>query len=232
MIMSAVIRKISAYLLPLALAAVSFVSCGGDVKVIPKDEMAEIYAEMLLMDQWIAAHPQARRTADTSFVYEPIFEKYGYTSDDYRSSVDYYLQDPDRYARILKNTSLILEARLGELRREKEILNDINTLAERRLLYSVEYDFGEPHDYQYDIADSVEFYTDTSGCVLKVRQAVPSDTVLAGPAVYLVSDSLGLDSGAAVLEPASPFSPVQEKAGLETVAPAKQLLEHKTLTIE
>ena len=88
MIMSAAIRKISAYLLPLALAAVSFVSCGGDVKVIPKDEMAEIYAEMLLMDQWIAAHPQARRTADTSFVYEPIFEKYGYTSDDYRSSVD------------------------------------------------------------------------------------------------------------------------------------------------
>ena len=55
-----------------------------DGKVIPRGTMAEIYAEMLVVDQWIANDLSLKRQADTSFVYVPILEKYGYTPDDYR----------------------------------------------------------------------------------------------------------------------------------------------------
>ena len=85
-------------------AAVSLfflISCGGDKeKVIPRSKLAEIYAEMFITDQWLGANPSLRRSADTSLVYAPILEKYGYTSADYRKSVDMYMDDPERFSRI------------------------------------------------------------------------------------------------------------------------------------
>ena len=54
------------------------VSCRKDeAEVIPRSKMAEIYAEMLVTDQWITTTPGIRMIADTSLVYEPILEKYG-----------------------------------------------------------------------------------------------------------------------------------------------------------
>lgn len=176
------------YIAASMLTLAAFISCGREENVIPKEELSEIYAEMFLMDQWIFSHPESRRSADTSYVYEPIFSKYGYTSDDYRASMDYYLRDPDKYARILRETSVILETRLKELRHEKELLTSLDRLAGKKLLYAVEYDFGRDSGYQYDIRDSIEFYTDTSGCVLKVRQIEPLDTLFAGPALLPVAD--------------------------------------------
>ena len=95
-------------------------SCDGkESRVIPEDSFSRIYAEMFITDQWINANPRYRRKADTMWVYEPVFEKYGYTADDYRASVEYYLQEPDRFATILKESSLILEEHLAELKNEK-----------------------------------------------------------------------------------------------------------------
>ena len=57
---------------------IGLASCsGGRDKVIPRAKLAEIYAEMLVTDQWITSTPGVRREADTSLVYEPILEKYG-----------------------------------------------------------------------------------------------------------------------------------------------------------
>lgn len=90
-------------------------------KVIPRGKMAEIYAEMLVMDQWIAGNPRIRTQADTSLVYEPIFESYGYTTEDYRASVEHYMKDPERYSRILRRTTEILDERILELKEIKRI---------------------------------------------------------------------------------------------------------------
>lgn len=217
--MGRALSYIVAFVLPFA----ALISCGGEEKVIPKDELSEIYAEMFLMDQWIFSHSEARRSADTSFVYEPIFEKYGYTSDDYRASMDYYLRDPDKFARILRETSVILETRLKELRREKEMLTSLDRLAEKKLLYAVEYDFGRDSGYQYDIRDSIEFYTDTSGCVLKVRQTVPLDTLFDGPALVSAADTVAsadsISAADAVSErkdPAKPAAPDIPEAAIQS----------------
>ena len=51
-----------------------FASCRRDeARVIPRDQLAEIYAEMLVMDQWIMTTPGVRLIADTSLVYAPLF---------------------------------------------------------------------------------------------------------------------------------------------------------------
>lgn len=183
--LSKTLRKAFAYLLPAALSFIFSVSCSRDEKVIPRDKMAQIYADMLLMDQWIIAHPEARRTADTTLVYEPVFERYGYDSDDYLASVDFYLQDPDRYARILKNTSLILEERLAVLRAEKARLNEQSSLEEMQLLYATEYDFMDKYDYQYETGDSIVFSSDSTGRIMTLSPYVRPDTLFAGPAICL-----------------------------------------------
>ena len=69
-----------------------------DSRVIDEEDMSKIYAEMLMTDQWINSTPDVRRIADTSLVYEPILRKYGYTSEDYRYSINYYLDHDDDFA--------------------------------------------------------------------------------------------------------------------------------------
>lgn len=98
-------------------------SCSKGGRVIPRSKLAKIYAEMYVVDAWLDTAPyEVRRTADTLLVYEPIFRKYGFTTEDYRASVSYYLQDPDRFSRILKKTSHILKDDIEELRDEQEAL--------------------------------------------------------------------------------------------------------------
>ena len=73
-------------------------ACSREAKVIPRGKMAQIYAEMLVTDQWINSTPSVKRMADTSLVYEPILEKYGSSSADYRKSVETYMDDFSTYA--------------------------------------------------------------------------------------------------------------------------------------
>ncbi len=120
-----IMKKRLANILAVALSAVIFLaSCGNDeAEVIPRDELAKIYAEMLLTDQWIINTPNVRLIADTSLVYAPIFERYGYDADDYRKSIGHYMDDPERFARIFRETGEILDARLADLEERKaEIL--------------------------------------------------------------------------------------------------------------
>lgn len=98
-----------------------FASCRKEgAKVIPRDQLADIYSEMLMTDQWIINTPDIRIIADTSLVYEPILAKYGYTTEDYVRSVDFYMNDPERFARILRTSSEQLATRLEGLREKKK----------------------------------------------------------------------------------------------------------------
>jgi hypothetical protein len=130
--------KILRRIFPLLLSLVFFVSCAErEGKIIPRGELAEIYAQMFLMDQWINSNPRTRHMADTSLVYEPILNRYGYTSADYRASVDKYMDDPERFSIILRTTVSIFDKKLKELElkrleqeREEELLRRIEKLAE------------------------------------------------------------------------------------------------------
>ena len=110
-------RRYLGYIVAMAASAALFLtSCRKDgAEVIPRKDMAEIYAEMLMTDQWILMTPSVRLIADTSLVYAPILERYGYDQDDYVKSVDHYMDDPERFSKIFRETGRILEAYVAEL---------------------------------------------------------------------------------------------------------------------
>lgn len=112
-------RRCLSYLLAALLLTLSLVSCNRRGRIIPREKMADIYADMLLADQWLVDHPEARKTADTTFFYEPIFEKYGYSSRDYDASLNHYLKNPDKFATLIIDARKSLEREQKRLEKEK-----------------------------------------------------------------------------------------------------------------
>lgn len=173
-------------------------------KVIPRKKMARIYAEMLITDQWIQADSDLRKLADTTLIYEPILEKYGYDSEIYRRSVFEYLDDPERFSRILRRTVNIIDKRIDELNRqldEDKKLKDRLAKSERfKVDYKMEdhfpYVFREPYVHYYDSL-FVEMDTLTNSYMIKEIEL--SDTLYDGIEVIIKLDSTAvLDSIARV----------------------------------
>lgn len=190
--------KILKHIFPVVVAVMLFSSCsGGEGKVISRGDLAEIYAEMLMADQWIAKHPELRRTADTSLVYEPILNKYGYTTEDYVRSVDVYMDDPERYSRILRETGVILNDKLEELevKRQQQVEEEKHRKYMESLMAAVEVDI----KYIYDLSDTMKvhifqqtdsvsvemdslgfyrlYFIDRSDSLIDGPRVVPKDTV-------------------------------------------------------
>jgi len=93
----------------LLLVLLCLASCRGPRR-IPRGKMQSIFYEMFLQDQLVRNDPSLRREADTSLVYEGIFEKYGYDTDDYLYSLQYYIQEPERLAKIMDGVARRFDA--------------------------------------------------------------------------------------------------------------------------
>lgn len=195
-------RKVLKYTLLCLAVALAFTSCSRGGKVIPRSKMAVIYAEMFVADQLILQDNELRRMADTTLVYDPILEKYGYTADDYRASVSYYIKDPDRYARILRNTGVILEKQLKELKEEKarmesllKLHDEISDFAPERI-YALT-GLGNP---DLCVTDSLLFYVDSTGGEYFFDTREWLDTAFYGPMMFTkdtvaVADTIGTKIG-------------------------------------
>ena len=116
------------FLLSLVVAGCLVTSCHRG-RVISASDMSDIYAEMFLADQWLNDNPQVKRTADTTWLYESIFQKFGYSFDDYDASVNYYLHHPEKYKKILdktvaklRKTQKALDAFSDDFDKNREIL--------------------------------------------------------------------------------------------------------------
>lgn len=164
-------------------------SCSKSGKVIPRSKLAKIYAEMFVVDAWLDTAPyESRRMADTLRVYEPIFREYGYTTEDYRASVSYYLQDPDRFSRILKKTSHILSEDIEDLHREQEIMVEQEELRRKYRSSILKHDF-TVYDTLFDkpsFTDRIEIMRDDYGRFLPVR--VVEDTSFYGPKLVIAGE--------------------------------------------
>lgn len=162
----------------LCISVLVSVSCGKDeAEVIPRGKMAEIYAEMLMTDQWINSTPGMRMIADTSLVYEPILEKYGYDNLDYLKSVDYYMNDPERFSRILRSSGELLSRHIKELKKRQKQLEMEQDALDKVLKYQTDYSFEEYFPYFSDepyvhYYDSVTFEMDSC----KVYRLIPVET--------------------------------------------------------
>lgn len=179
-------------------AAVFFTSCGGDGhEVIPREDLAKIYAEMLMTDQWILNTPNVRIIADTSLVYEPILGKYGYDKEDYCKSVGYYMNDPERFSKILRTTVEILDADIKRLEMRKVELERLEKLKLDVEKYLVDNRWHELYPLpvltdKIKTADSLAFKIDTTW-TYRMTHVEREDTVYEGPSlVFPPIDTLAM----------------------------------------
>lgn len=154
--------------------------CGRKAKVIPGGDFVDILADMYVADQLVLQNSALRRMADTSSVYEPIFESYGYGLDDYLATERYYMGSPNRYARIVRKASAKLDKKLQELKEQERIAEKARDLQERIARYGSE---GRPGFY---IADTL--LLGIADTLLIGRDSVRRDTAFRGP--LIVTDTL------------------------------------------
>ena len=84
-------------------------------RIIPKDTLADIYTDMFLADQMVREENIPRVRMDTLLLYEAVFQKYGYNTDDYLNSVRFYLKDPERFAKVFESVAKRLEGEVDAL---------------------------------------------------------------------------------------------------------------------
>ena len=179
-------RSLVRYLAAALVLAACLCSCSREGRVIPRNKMARIYAEMFLADAWLLeAPPDARDKADTMAFYEPIFEEYGYTIEDYWASVSHYLLDPDRFSRIVKRSNAMLSAELKALQkaREEEASKPVRRKAgmSGRVFDLYGLDFREAV-----VTDSLNLQLDSNGRYVPIR--IVKDTMYFGPRMIIAAD--------------------------------------------
>ena len=215
-------------------AALSFfVGCSCNKQnIIPRGKMAHIYAEMLVVDQWLLEHMRYRSQADTSLVYEPIFESYGYTTEDYRASVEYYMNDPERYSRILRSTSEILEGKIEELKQLKAKEDKVKAIVPYRINPDRLY-FGRSKDRLWEYGDSVSAALDSLTPVYELGFHEVSDTVYDGLNMIINIDTLAVKDTVPANDtiPVKEPIPVEKPASSEVIVPVKDANPVKEQTI-
>ena len=214
--------KLWKYILPL-IAAVVFASCSSkdEAEVIPRAKLADIYMEMFMTDQWISDTPGMRLIADTSLVYEPILAKYGYDKLDYIHSVDFYMNDPERFARILRVSMDKIDKRIADLHKIQKELTRAEEAAKRLERFKMDHSFEEYFPYMGDepyvhYYDSLTFEADS----LKVYRLVAierADTLYDRLEMIIRSDSISVCDTVPALDTVSVVETASEK-DLETVS--------------
>ena len=229
-------KRVLRIVLLFAMAFPAVISCDSGGRVIPVGKMERIYREMLLADQWLAENPDKRGTADTTWFYEPIFRKYGYSLKDYQKSVDRYLNDPSRYADMLGRVESGLRKDLaalnGEIAREDRLRHEADSIY--RAFKSVK---AKPFHSFLDIftvdsmTDRVEMEKDSLG----VYRPVPviEDTVYHGP-MLVIRDTSEVAARDSVIAVASDIlAPLPSKGRFESAAtPRKALLDRAAIKEE
>lgn len=94
-------RRSAVHILLLLCVLAAGSGCGREARVIPERKMVRLYAEMFVADQWLRDNADARKIADTTLFFDPIFRANGITFGDYDRSIHYYLDHPEKYAGIL-----------------------------------------------------------------------------------------------------------------------------------
>ena len=175
--------------------------------MIPRAKMADIYVEMFMLDQWISDTPGMRMIADTSLVYQPILEKYGYDKLDYIHSVDFYMNDPERFSRILRSCMDKLDKRIDNLKKlQKE--QELQAEAAKKIeMFKQDYSFEEYFPYMADepyvhYYDSLTFEADTCR-VYRLVAIETADTLYDRIEMVFPIDSLGVRDTVSVIDTVS-----------------------------
>ena len=175
-----------------ALVVSAIASCSKEPGVIPKRQMERIYRDMFVADQWLADNLDKKAIVDTTWFYEPIFEQYGYTVEDYRASVEHYLADPKRYAEMIGRVVKGLEQETAAINRDiaqkEKIRHKADSIANAMKAF-------RPDDLKYygdlfyvnSMTDKIDIQKNSKGVYFPVP--VVEDTVFHGPELVIKDTS-------------------------------------------
>lgn len=122
-------RRIISTLLLLAVAA-TFAECRRN-KVIPDDTLADIFHDSFLANSYVGV---SRIDLDSLQIYEPIFEKYGYTSKDVRYTVgNFSRRKSARLGNVVERAISRLDEEGKVLEQQVVILDTISNVAVRTM---------------------------------------------------------------------------------------------------
>lgn len=226
--------KLWKYILPL-IAAVIFASCSSkdEAEVIPRAKLADIYVDMFIIDQWISDTPGMRLIADTSLVYEPILEKYGYDKLDYVHSVDFYMNDPERFARILRSSMDKLDKRIVHLQKIKKQQERADEVAKTLERFKMDHTFEEYFPYMADepyvhYYDSLTFEAD-SLMVYRLVAIETADTLYDRLQMIVHSDTLSVCDTVAPVDTVLTVEPIELEKPIEPVKPGQSVKSVKSV---
>lgn len=86
--------------------------------VIPEEEMGNIYHDLFLLDRYLSDDPDSRFQTDSMFVYESVFEKYGYSSDEFLDALDQYFRHPEDLLEIMENVQARMKTEYDQITAE------------------------------------------------------------------------------------------------------------------
>ena len=78
--------------------------------------------QMLVQDQQIKYDYHLKAHADTCLVYEAIFEEYGYDTDDFLYSLEYYLAEPAKFEKIMERVGDRLDKEVSVVRADVRLM--------------------------------------------------------------------------------------------------------------
>ena len=177
------------HMLPALMLVCLLASCSGRPRIIPRSTLADIYAEMFLADQWLADHGSERRKADPSLFYDPIFQRYGYTFEDYDATIKRYLKDPEKFSKVFKDASIKLKEGKDVYKNKYEQLESIREFNAAIKGYNT-------RDFNKDTVIWRSAYKDSMKLVALLRDSLIRDSLFRDSLRRdsLVRDSLYRDS--------------------------------------
>ena len=88
-----------------------------------RKDMEQAMYLILLQDQQIKLGSYLKQQADTSLVYEGIFQSLGYTTDDFLYSMEYYLEEPARFEKVMESVANRLEKEEAQAQIQMDLSN-------------------------------------------------------------------------------------------------------------
>lgn len=128
-------------------------ACSDRGRVIPADEMTDIYVDLFLADQWLRENPSKRDIADTTLFFEPVFRKYGYSFKDYNASLDYYAGDIDQLSEITSAASVKMKQMKDHYEALVEHNREVRLINEEQLPDYTEQEFNDSDWSMYQLAE-------------------------------------------------------------------------------
>jgi len=89
-------------------------SCGP--RVIPARKFSRILEDMLLSDAWLKQNGEFATQADTMLFYDAVLERYGYSFEDYDTTVKYYCEHTEEFSKLLEEAKARVKKEQNELR--------------------------------------------------------------------------------------------------------------------